>query len=55
MRALVMAAILTSLAIPALAQEDPSKAEANRPQRLEKAYKGMLRRTTREQPVKKTC
>jgi hypothetical protein len=62
MRALVMAAILTSLAIPALAQEDPSKAEANKAEQqkkkeaaeIEKAYKDMLRRTTREQPVKKT-
>jgi hypothetical protein len=62
MRALAMAAILTSLAVPALAQEDPSKAEANKAEQqkkkeaaeIEKAYKDMLRRTTREQPVKKT-
>jgi len=61
MRTLVIAAIITSLAAPAFAEEDPSKAEANKAEEqkkkeneeIEKAYKDMLRRTTREQPVKK--
>jgi ribosomal protein L12E/L44/L45/RPP1/RPP2 len=61
MRTLVIAAIITSLAAPAFAEEDPSKAEANKAEEqkkkeneeIEKAYKDMLKRTTREQPVKK--
>jgi hypothetical protein len=62
MRVLAIAAMITSLAVPALAQGDPAKAEANKAQEqkkkeseeIETAYKDMLKRTTREQPVKKT-
>ena len=62
MRAFAIAAIITSLAVPALAQGDPAKAEANKAEEqkkkeneeMEKAYKEMLKRTTREQPAKKT-
>ena len=47
--------------MPALAQGDPAKSEANKAEdqkkkeaeEIEKAYKDMLKRTTREQPVKK--
>ncbi len=61
MRTLVIAAIITSLAAPAFAEEDPAKAEGNKAEEkkkkeseeIEKAYKDMLKRTTREQPVKK--
>jgi hypothetical protein len=63
MRAFAIAAIITSLAVPALAQGDPAKSEANKAEdqkkkeaeEIEKAYKDMLKRTTREQPVKKTA
>jgi hypothetical protein len=49
------------LAAPAFAQGDPAKTEANKAeeqkkkerQEVEKAYKDMLNRTTREQPAKK--
>ena len=62
MRIVAIAAIITSLAMPALAQGDPSKAEANKAEErkkkeseeIERAYKDMLKRTTREQPAKKT-
>jgi hypothetical protein len=62
MRVLAIAAMITSLAVPALAQGDPAKAEANKAEQqkkkqseeIEKAYKDMLKRTTREQPVKET-
>jgi hypothetical protein len=63
MRPLVIAAIIASLAVPALAQEgDPAKAEANKAEQqkkkeadeVEKAYKDTLKRTNREQPVKKS-
>ncbi len=62
MRVFAIAAIITSLAVPALAQGDPAKAEANKAEeqkkkeseQIERAYKDMLKRTTREQPVKKT-
>jgi hypothetical protein len=62
MRALAIAAIITSLAMPALAQGDPAKAEANKAEEqkqkesgeIERAYKDMVKRTTREQPAKKT-
>lgn len=62
MRAFAIAAIITSLAVPALAQGDPAKAEANKAEeqkkkeseQIERAYKDMLKRTTREQPGKKT-
>jgi hypothetical protein len=61
MRALVIAAIITSLAAPALAAEDPAKADQYKAveqkkketEEIEKAYKDMLKRTNREQPVKK--
>jgi hypothetical protein len=61
MRTLVIAAIITSLAVPAFAAEDPSKAEQYKveeqkkkeSEEIEKAYKDMLKRTNREQPVKK--
>jgi len=61
MRALVVAAIITSLAVPAFAAEDPNKAEQYKfmeqkkkeSEEIDKAYKEMLKRTNREQPVKK--
>jgi len=61
MRTLVIAAIIASLAAPAFAEEDPSKAAGNKAEEqkkkeseeIEKAYKDMLKRTTSEQPVKK--
>jgi hypothetical protein len=54
MRAFAITAIITSLAVPASAQGDPAKAEANKAEdqkkkereEVEKAYKDMLRRTT---------
>ena len=62
MRALAIAAIITSLAVPAFAGEDPSKAEQYRfeeqkkkeSEEVERAYKETLKRTSREQPAKKT-
>jgi len=62
MRVLAIAAITTSLAVPAFAAEDPSKAEQYRfeeqkkkdDEEIERAYKDALKRTTREQPAKKT-
>ena len=53
--------MITSLALPAFAQGDPAKAEANKAEEqkkkeaeeLEKTYKDTLKKTTREQPVKK--
>jgi hypothetical protein len=62
MRVLAIAAIVTSLAAPAFAEEDPSKAEQYRFQEQkkreseesERAYKETLKRTSREQPAKKT-
>jgi len=62
MRVLAIALMITSLAVPALAQGDPSKGEANKAEEqkkkesedVERAYKDMLKRTTREQPAKKT-
>jgi hypothetical protein len=61
MRALVITAIIASLAVPAFAAEDPSKAEQYKveeqkrkeAEEIEKAYKDMIKRTSREQPVKK--
>jgi hypothetical protein len=62
MRALVIAAMITSVAVPAFAQgEDPAKAEQNKAleekkkeaESIDKAYKDSLKKTTREQPVKK--
>ena len=63
MRVLAVATIvlITSLAVPAFAEEDPAKAEANKAEQqkkkenkeIEEAYKNALKSTTREQPVKK--
>src|SRR5438876_11741820 len=52
MKAFAIAAIITSLAVPALAQGDPAKAEANKAEeqkkkeseQIERAYKEMLKR-----------
>ena len=63
MRVIAIAAIITSLAVPALAQEgDPSKSEANKAEErkkkeseeVERAYQDMLKNTTYGQPAKKT-
>ena len=62
MRVLAIAAIITSLAVPAFAAEDPAKAEANKAEEqkkkeseeIEKAYKDTLKRMSREQPAEKT-
>ena len=56
MRTFAIAAIITSLAVPAFAAEDPSKAAEYRAEEqkkkeneeIEKAYKDMLKRTNRE-------
>jgi Tfp pilus assembly protein FimT len=61
MRALAIAAVIASLAVPAFAAEDPSKAAEYRAEEqkkkeadeIEKAYKDAIKRTNREQPVKK--
>ena len=61
MRTLAIAAIIASLAVPAFAQADPnkeaqSKAEEQKRKEadeIEKAYKDAIKRTNREQPVKK--
>jgi Tfp pilus assembly protein FimT len=60
MRALAIAAIIASLAVPAFAQdpnkEAQSKAEEQKRKEadeIEKAYKDAVKRTSREQPVKK--
>jgi hypothetical protein len=62
MRALSIAVMITSLAMPAFAQGDPAKAEANKAEEqkkkeaeeIEKTYKDTIKRTTREPPAKKT-
>jgi hypothetical protein len=70
MRALAIAAIIASLAVPAFAAlavpafaaEDPSKAEQYKFQEekkkeadeIERAYRDMLKRTSREQPAQKS-
>jgi hypothetical protein len=63
MRVVAIAAIITSLAVPALAQGgDPSKTGANKAEErkkkesdeVERAYQDMLKRTTHGQPAKKT-
>ena len=62
MRILAIAAIITSLAVPAFAAEDPSKAEQYKfeeqkkkeAEEVERAYREMLKRTSREQPAQKT-
>ena len=69
MRALAIAAIIASLAVPAFAAlavpafaaEDPSKAAEYKyeeqkkkdAEEIEKAYKDAIKRTNRDQPVKK--
>jgi hypothetical protein len=69
MRTLAIAAIIASLAVPAFAAlavpafaaEDPSKASEYRyeeqkkkdAEEIEKAYKDAVKRTNRDQPVKK--
>jgi hypothetical protein len=61
MRVLAAAVIITSLAVPAFAEEDPAKVEANKAEEqkkkdneeIDKAYKETVKKTTREQPVKK--
>jgi hypothetical protein len=64
MRVVAIAAIITSLAVPALAQQgDPSKTEANKAgerkkkesEEVERAYQDMLKSTTHGQPAKKTA
>jgi hypothetical protein len=63
MRVVAIVAIITPLALPALAQGgDPSKAEANKAEErkkkesdeVERAYQDMLKRTTHGQPAKKS-
>jgi hypothetical protein len=62
MRSLAISAIIASLAVPAFAGEDLSKAEQYRfeeqkkqeSKEIERAYKDTLKRTSREQPAKKT-
>jgi len=62
MRTLAIAAIITSLAAPVFAAEDPSKAEQYKfeeqkkkeSEEVERAYRETLKRTSREQPAKKT-
>jgi hypothetical protein len=63
MRALVIAAIIASLALPAFAEEDPVKAEAIKAEQkkkkkeaaeIERTYDDALKRTSREQPAKKS-
>ena len=62
MRVLAIAAIITSLAVPAFAEADPDKAAANKAEEQKKrdneelgrAYKETLKRTSREQPGQKT-
>jgi hypothetical protein len=62
MRVLAIAAIITSLAVPAFAEADPDKAAANKAEEekkrdneeLDRAYKETLKRTSREQPGQKT-
>jgi hypothetical protein len=62
-RALAIAVMITSLtAVPAFAQGDSAKTEANKAEErkkkeaeeIEKTYKDTLKKTTREQPAKKT-
>ena len=62
MRVLAIVALITSLAVPAFAAEDPSKAEQYKfeeqkkkeAEEVERAYREMLHRTSREQPAQKT-
>jgi hypothetical protein len=63
MRVLAIAAIVTSLAVPAFAAEDPSKTEQYKfeeqkrkeAEEIDRAYQDMLKRTSREQAAKKTA
>jgi membrane protein involved in colicin uptake len=60
MRVLAIAAMITSLSVPAFAQQDP-KAEQSKAkeqtkkeaEEIDKAYKDAVKKTTREPPVKK--
>ena len=59
MKAFAIAAIITSLAVPALAQGDPAKAEANKAeeqkkQRVRTDRESVQGNAQEEQPVKKT-
>jgi hypothetical protein len=62
MRVLAIVALITSLAVPAFAAEDPSKAEQYKfeeqkkkeAEEVERAYREMLKKTSREQPAQKT-
>jgi hypothetical protein len=62
MRVLAIVALITSLVVPAFAAEDPSKAEQYKfeeqkkkeAEEIERAYREMLKRTSREQPAQKT-
>jgi CHASE1-domain containing sensor protein len=62
MRVLAIVALITSLAVPAFAAEDPSKAEQYKfeeqkkkeAEEIERAYREMLKKTSREQPAQKT-
>jgi len=61
MRIFAAAAIIALLTMPAYAEEDPSKTEANKAEQqkkkeaaeIEKAYKETIKRTSGEQPAKK--
>jgi hypothetical protein len=62
MRVLAITVMITSLVVPAFAQGDPAKTEGNKAEErkkkeadeIEKAYNDALKKTTREQPAKKT-
>ena len=59
MRVVAIAAIITSLAVPALAQDktEANKAEERKKKEsgeIERAYQDMLKSTTHGQPAKKT-
>jgi hypothetical protein len=62
MRVLAIVALITSLAVPAFAAEDPSKAEQYKfeeqkkkeAEEIDRAYREMLKKTSREQPAQKT-
>ena len=62
MRVLAIVALITSLVVPAFAAEDPSKAEQYKfeeqkkkeAEEIDRAYREMLKKTSREQPAQKT-
>jgi hypothetical protein len=62
MRVFAIVALITSLAVPAFAAEDPSKAEQYKfeeqkkkeAEEIDRAYREMLKKTSREQPAQKT-